>query len=653
MKTRIYLLFVIVVGLWIVLLSRAAFLQVLPNEKLNDLKKRERETKIEIAARRGVISDRYGKELAVTLSSYSLFADPKLITHPKPLARRLARLFSWPASDLITKLKSPERRFVWIKRHLSEAELKTLKSWQVRGLGFIEEPRRVYPSDSMAAQLLGFVGTEGKGLEGIELSLDKTLRGESRWVSLPRDARGRPLLANGRVLTDALDGADLQLTIDSELQFVLEAELRRAMQDHMAESASAIVMDAQTSEVLAIGQYPTYNLNEPNRAQLEVRRNRAVTDAFEPGSTTKTFVIAAALKEGLIKPSTQFFCEHGRMKVGDKWISEASPDEKFGNLTVSEILSRSSNIGAAKIAFALGDERLRAHLLDFGFGARTGVSLPGESRGILQKLPWRPHLLSNIGFGHGLSVTPIQLITAYTAIANGGWLKKPLIVKSVSDPEKDEPVTYEAEVVRRVLTAAEASTLTLMLTEATSAQSTGFNARIPGFPVAGKTGTAQKVDFQLGGYQKGSYISSFAGFVPAQSPRFVIYVAVDNPKKKYYGSEVAAPVFARIAQFAVRKAGLPPVLLHKDNLLENSRSLELTQKRALDRLEDVTNDPDFINGKVPKLQGLSLREVYQKLGGSGIQLSVDGSGLVTRSEPAESEPLPNSKQIRLHLSPVQ
>lgn len=621
---------------------RAAYVQILPNQRLGDLQRRQFETTVEMRARRGAIFDRNGKELAITIPAYSLFADPELIDGKRWLSKKLAKILRMNSAEIFKKLKS-EKRFVWIKRHITPAEMEDVKKWNVRGLGFIEEPKRVYPNDHLLAQVLGFVGVEGKGLEGLEMWYDERLKGESRRVQLPRDARGRPLLANGRVLTDVPDGAEVTLTIDSELQFMLESELRSAVEAHQANAAVGLILDAQTSEILAMGHAPTFNINQASSFAPEVKRNRSVTDAFEPGSTLKTILVASALQDGLIKPSTKFFCENGKMKVGDKWISEADTKHHFGWLTASEILAYSSNIGAAKIAFEMGAEKWREHLLNFGFGQRTGIDLPGESRGIVQPLPWRPHLLSNVSFGHGITATPLQIAAAYAAIANGGVLRKPYIVKTIQTLDDEEPLQFFSQDVRRVLQPAQAATVAMMLSNATTGQGTGVNAQIPGYPVAGKTGTAQKVDSEKGGYNEGVYISSFAGFVPASNPRFVIYIAVDHPRKDFYGSQVAAPVFARIAQYAVRRAGLPPLLIKQENVL--AKKLEKKDSYKAQQIQAMTT----MDGQMPDLIGLSLREAYQRLHGQSIQVDVRGSGVVSRTDPAAGEEMTGAKRVRVWL----
>lgn len=654
MKSRILILFSGFLVLWSILLLRAATLQIFPDVRLAGLKRRQFETSLQIRTRRGAITDREGVELAASVPAYSLFADPKLITDPYGLARQLGKALDIPVAQLRKRLRDKQRRFIWIRRQLSERQRNEIRAWEVPGLGFVEEPKRVYPNGSLLAQTLGFVGAEGGGLEGLELQFNKDLQGKLKTVLLPRDARGRPLLEDGRSLTEVPDGADLELTIDHEVQFTLEHALQDVVERFQADSAVGIVMDAQSSEILAMANVPVVDLNEPARKIAPfTRRNRIVTDAFEPGSTMKTFVVAGALKENLIKPSTRYFCENGRMKVGDKFISEADAKHRFGWLTVTEILSHSSNIGAAKIAFDLGQERVFRILSDFGFGAKTGVELPGEARGIMNPLPWRPHLLSNIAFGQGIAVTPLQIVAAYGAVANGGMLRRPILVKAIRSHDKEGAIDFQAEDVRRVLSPSEAATVRLMLMAATERDSTGENARIPSFQVAGKTGTAQKADTVKGGYIKNAYVSSFAGFVPAHNPRYVIYVAIDNPKKAYYGSQVAAPVFAKMAQYLVRRAGLPPVLISESNVITGANSEEkkrtALQQAAITELKrNVAETADSAamaakNEGFPNLMGLTLREALLRVRKDANQIDVRGHGVVVRTVPAPGTVMASGK----------
>ena len=656
MRARIVLILIGLTLLWSLLIARAGFLQLLPNDRLKSLERRQFETVVTLSPRRGDVLDRNGHELAVSMATYSLFADPKIVEQPRRVAKILARELRRPVKELEEKLRNRRKRFVWVERQLTKATRDTIGELKIRGLGFIEESQRIYPNERLLSHVLGFVGGDGQGLEGLELRYNDQLQAASKRVSMRRDARGRPLIVNGQIFNQVPDGNEVQLTIDRELQFIVEQELAQAVRDHAADSAVAVVLDAQTSEVLAMASSPTFDPNRSAEVSLERKRNRAVTDSFEPGSTMKTFVIAGALNKGLIEPNSRFDCEGGVMRIGKRVIRESDKNHKFQALTVNEILAVSSNIGSAKIAFKLGSEGVLETYKAFGFGDRSGVDLPGEARGIVQALPWHDHLLANISFGHGIAATPLQIANAYAAIANGGWLKQPYIVKAVRDRESGEVTEAKPKTLRRVLSEDQAAKMRIMLASVTSSEiGTGANARVPGFPVAGKTGTAQKVNPNGRGYLPGGYISSFAGFLPANDPKYVIYVAVDRPRREYYGATVAAPVFARIAKFAVRRAGLAPVLITQEHVVPKAR--RAPNKAALNpgRLPTIagvsaSTDPSFLNSTVPDLNGLTLREVMSRVTGTDVIVRVHGQGFVTHTVPSSGARLAESKELNVYMN---
>jgi cell division protein FtsI (penicillin-binding protein 3) len=653
LKSRIILLFSGVMVLWGALILRAAYLQFLPNEKLQSLQNRQFQTVVTLQARRGAIVDRNGRDLAMSATAYSLYADPKILEKRKPLAKALAKELGVSTESVYSKIKDGSKRFVWIQRLMEEDKANKIKSWNIRGLSFVEEWRRVYPNETLLAHTLGFLGSEGQGLEGLEKSFESDLKGNAKKVSVRRDARGRPLIADGLLFTENPDGNEIKLTVDSDIQYNLENELAQAVQAHEADSAVGVILDAETSAVVAMASVPTFDVNKAMKTAPEIRRDKVATDAFEPGSTLKTFVIASALRQELVAPNTKFFCENGSFKIGDKVIHEAETRESFGNITVSEILAVSSNIGTTKIAFKMGADSLRQGLLDFGFGSRLGLDLPGEARGSVQPLPWRPHLLSNISFGHGIAVTPLQMANAYAAIANGGVLNTPFIVQSVRDSETGQVREAQQKPIRRVLTAEQASQMRLMLSAVTTEGGTGKNARVPGFIVAGKTGTAQKVNPNGRGYMKGAYISSFAGFIPANNPKFVIYVALDHPRKGFYGAQVAAPIFSRVASYIVRKEGLAPVLLTDKNILPDKRKATKMDGEKSRGLSNV-GEGDIVStslelGVVPDVTTMTLREVLRRFSGKDISVKYRGQGIVTGVEPPVGAPLPENKEITVIL----
>lgn len=646
------------------LILRAGYLQFLPNGRLNSLQSRQFQTNVTLQARRGAIVDKNGRDLAMSATAYSLYADPKILNNKKVIAKKLAKVLSQSSEAVYTKIKDGSRRFVWIQRMLEQDRADEIKSWNIRGLSFVEEWRRVYPNENLLAQTLGFLGSEGQGLEGLELGYNHVLAGNQKKVQVKRDARGRPLIVDGLMFTENPEGSELRLTVDSELQYRLESELANAVSTFEAENAVGIILDAKTSAILALASAPTFDVNKAMKTPQEHRRNRVLTDAFEPGSTMKTFVISTALRDGVVQPNTKFYCEKGSFKVGNHLIREAESKEKFEDLTVSEILAVSSNVGTTKIAFKMGAEKMRQGLLDFGFGQRLGIELPGEARGMVQALPWKQHLLSNISFGHGISATPLQIANAFAAIANGGVLNTPYIVQSIHDLETGESTETKVKPIRRILSPEQASQMRAMLVGVTSKGGTGGNARVEGFMVGGKTGTAQKVNPNGGGYMNGVYISSFGGFIPANDPKFVIYIAVDSPKKAYYGATVAAPIFSRMASYAVRKEGIAPLLKLADDFSAKSKSRAVaaetkaaavatatanTNTNASIKTLAVTEELDKKTELVPNFTNLTTREVLRLVSGQEIKVKFVGQGKVSEIVPQAGSQLPENREVTVIL----
>ena len=633
--TWVYGLSCVIVALFLIQGFR---LQIWPNDRLVQTKKRLFEKVVTIKPRRGVIYDRYGRELALSVSSYSLFADPSLLKTPRATAKKLHQLIGGSQRRIFNKIKNKKRRFVWLKRHISEKHKEKIQSWDIYGLGFLEEPKRVYPNGKLMSQVLGFTGLDGHGLEGLELVFDEHLRGTTQKIITPRDARGRSLFIDGGLFINKSRGSDIYLTIDSDLQFVMERELESAVKKFKARSAMGLILSVEDSDILALAHYPNFDPNRPFKYSSDLYRNRIVADVFEPGSTFKTFIVATALKEKL-PPYTQFDGKKGKLAIGKHIIHEAEDDHTYDRLTISDILSVSSNVGSALLSLKLTDHVIYSSLKDFGFGQKMGVSFSLEGKGVIKPPPWRDILTGTVGFGQGLSTTPLQIATGYTAIANGGWLRKPKILHSVSNVNGQKKSIPFSSNERQVLSLEDAKTLTFMLTQATSQKGTGFRARIEGFLTAGKTGTAQKPDFKKGGYASGKYISSFVGFVPADRPRFVIYVAVDEPETKFYGSTVAAPIFSQVGSYVVRRSGLSPSIVKEPNVI--------TQPKLID--SKSVEKKDTVKERTPNFVGLSLRQSLQKAKSGDLSLRIQGSGLVLRSIPFSGSSLPKDRTVTLIL----
>lgn len=667
MKSRVITLFLMISMLWVVILGRASYLQFLPHKRLNALQGRQFKTVVNLPARRGNIVDREGKELALSAPAYSIYADPSIIENPKWASKFISGVLKSNPKAVYSKLKDKDRKFVWIDRLVSGNLVDQIKNQKIRGIGFVEEWKRVYPNEYLLSNVLGFIGKEGQGLEGLELLYDKELRGENKKMTLMKDAKGRPIIQDGLMFKELPQGKDVKLTIDSDLQFFVETELMQAMKKHEADGAYAVVLDAKTSAIRALVSLPHYDLNDPQKYSAANRRNRSVTDAFEPGSTLKTFVLADAIEKKVYTPNSKIFCENGHFKIGKRVIREAEKNHSKGLITVTEILQYSSNIGTSKIALKMGDNEIRSMLLKFGFGQKSGVDMPGEVKGILQPLPWNDHLLANVSFGQGVTVTPVQMANAYAAIANGGFLNKPYIIESIKDPETGEEEAAARQTGERVLSEETTKKMKDMLVAVTSEEGTAYAARVPGYSVGGKTGTAQKVNPKGRGYIPGGYIGSMAGFIPANDPEYVIYVALDHPRKGYYGAAVAAPVFSSIASYAIRKEGMQSAPLAKKGDSRKISSVfnespevvgdenpDLAYGLKKEEVKDFTADDLVTESKIltsaPNLKNLSIREVIDRVNENQIKVRFIGVGnKVESTQPAEGEALDADRKMTIFL----
>ena len=656
MKTKIVTLFIFICFLWTLIIFRAAYLQFLPHDKLNTLHERQFQTVVTLPARRGNVYDKDGKELAMSAPSYSLYADPKIIKDKKKASQELAQIIKQNQKEIFSKIKDGSKRFVWIDRLIEASDAEKIRQLKVKGFGLVEDWKRVYPNDSLLAPTLGFLGKEGQALEGLELYHDKVLRGEKKKVITRRDARGRPLVQDGLLFTENPQGKEIKLTIDSDLQYFVESELAATINHHEAAGGWAVVLDAKTSAIRAVASLPTFDPNNPMGSSSYNRRNRSVTDTFEPGSTLKTFVIASAIENKVIKPNTKIFCENGHFRIGKRVIREAEADHAQGTITVSEILAVSSNIGTSKIALKIGDHKMMQGLQQFGFGERSGVDLPGEAKGITVRLPWSDHLLANVSFGQGITTTPLQMANAFAIIANGGVLNKPHIVDTITDVETGEVIKTETQQIRRVISEQTAAQMRLMLAGVTSEGGTGMAARVPGFVVGGKTGTAQKIKPVGRGYLKGGYIGSFGGFIPANDPQFVIFIAIDHPRKNgYYGSIVAAPLFSKIASYAVRKNGINPDIIaeaQKNNSNEVTVTVAKPVERPVDQVVQITSaelEDEKLTSVAPYVKNLTMREVLNVAAEQKIQVKFVGSGRVETTYPEQGQALDTDRTMTVIL----
>jgi cell division protein FtsI (penicillin-binding protein 3) len=544
---RLRLLLVLVVLAFGATLARAVWLQAVRGQSLGRLAARQQHETVKIPAGRGTIFDRLGVQLAIGEEATTVSADPRQVQNPRAVALAAARKLGVNPNALYPQLLDKRRGFLYVERKADPVKASALEKLGLAGLSFTPEERRTYPQGPVASQVLGYAGLDNDGLAGLELGLDHTLTGTPGRETIVKDPFGRAIDVVSS--TPERDGRDVYLTLDHTIQANAESVLRATVRRWHAKDATAIVLDPRTGGILAMAVVPGYNANRYPQAPRGLQRNRAVTDTYEPGSTFKLVTVAAALSEHLVTATTPFTLKYS-IPVADRIIHDAEkrPTE---TLTVGQILSHSSNVGAVTLAEMLGPERLSHWISRFGFGQKTGIDFPGESPGIVLPLDrWSGSTIGNVPIGQGIAVTPVQMAAAYAAVANGGIWRTPHLVDHVAGGG-------HPRVARRRLFSRKVSGELMSMLQNVVAEGTGTLAAVPGYRVAGKTGTAAKPD-GLGGYSTSRYVASFVGVVPATDPRLVILVAVDEPQGAIWGGVVAAPAFREIARFDLQYLAVPP-----------------------------------------------------------------------------------------------
>jgi cell division protein FtsI (penicillin-binding protein 3) len=626
-------------------LGRAVVLQVYEQERLRELAQDQYVRQIEIPARRGDIFDRHGVPLAQSVEVDSIWVDPSLLPNPGSNARSLARALHLEPDELKARF-ARAKRFAWVKRQAKPDEVSSVKALELPGVGFTKEPRRFYPHRELAAQVIGIAGMDGSGLEGLELAFDQELSGHNLQLLGLRDAKGRKLLTQGTFYPPNRQGASITLTLDRQIQYFSEKALSKAVEDAKALSGMAVVLDPRTGEILSLVSYPSFNPNTPLEGSKELFRNRAALDVFEPGSTFKSFSIAAALNEGAIKAEDVFYCEDGAWDVGGHTIHDTHP---HGWLSPAKILQVSSNIGAAKVAQVLGRERLVRYYQRFGFGDRVGLGLSGEPRGAVP-FPKADVSLATMAFGHGVSATAVQLAAAYAALANGGILMRPWLVAKVTDPDGVVLLDKRPTEVARAVSARTAKQIVSMLESVVEKEGTAPRAKMAEYRVAGKTGTAQKVDPVAGGYSD-KRIASFAGIVPAEDPRAVVLVVIDEPKNDVYGGHVAAPAFKEITAAVMAYLGVPVSRPRASGLAlaVNSAEREESRPRAQPAAAEITDRTERGTVRVPDLQGKLSHDAVERLLAAALQPRLSGTGRVVSQLPPAGSLVEKGSRVTIEL----
>ena len=678
-RVRISIIAGILFLLLLTVLLTAYRMQITNGDKFKEMAEGQYLRDIELPSRRGSILDRRGAPLAVSVEVDSVFANPRVTgDNADTVAQKLARILAIPKRRLLKVLQS-KRYFRWIKRRITPRLAKEIRDADLPGIQLTRESRRFYPNRKLGGLVIGFSNLDGRGLAGVEHAYDGWLRGSR--VKLPglRDARGRRLLADG-FHGEVTAGHDAVLTLDKTIQYDVEQALQKAKVMPKTGWAAAIVMDPHNGDILAMSSAPNFDPNRYAESNVRHRRNHSITDAFEPGSTLKIFTVAAALQAAAIKPQSSFNCEQGRWKIGRHTIHDT---HHHGQLSVQEILKHSSNIGSAKIGFRLGRQGLYDGLTSLGFGAKTDLRLPGERKGILRKPEgWSDVGLANIAFGQGMTTTVLQLTQGLSALANGGIMMKPRLVLEVRKSSGETVQTFEPQ-GRRVISENVATIVRKMLVTVTEKGGTGEAAALDRYTVAGKTGTGQKVDPLTRAYSSRLWLASFIGMVPASNPRLVIAVVVNDPdaKKKYYGGDVAAPIFREIASRALNYLGVAPDknlardLAKKDakkkdakkqalESIARDRKLDANEKRGRElkveqpkrvahaRVKEVKTLTKAVGAArvIPDFTGMSLGEAISAASKAKVQLQPKGSGRAVAQSPGPG-PTSSTEICRVSFRP--
>lgn len=644
-RFRLGFVFVTFVAVFALVAFRLVQLQIIVNPALEALAERQFQKIGKKSPYRLPIYDRNREELAVSIPASSVFARPRLIRKKRYAARVLAKVLGESPSHWLQKLTS-DKPFVWLHRKLSEDLAKRLAHQNLPGIFIEPENKRIYPNGELAAPVLGFTDIDGNGLSGLELSLNEELLQKESKIPFLRDGRGNPSYIDSKYLPPDDGTAGVYTTIDRRLQHAVEEELDRSIQETGARAVMAVVMDPFTGEIFALGQRPTFDPNRANQFPSNLWTNRFISHLYEPGSTMKVLLAAEAIQDGLMTAKTPIDCENGQIFFGKRKIGEAESDHRYGILPLEKVIRYSSNVGAVKVAEALGVDRVRSTLDKFGLTSRTGISLPGEAVSAPKGDDyWKPIFLATVGFGQGVSVNPLQMVSSFAPFANGGYLVRPRILMR-------ENVPHEHLEVRRVLAPSTVQAMREILVGVTEEKGgTGVAARIADVRIAGKTGTAQKYEPGVG-YDSKKYFSSFIGFLPAEQPELLIGVMVDEPRKTFYASQVAAPLFKRIAERSLQILDkIPKRSINQKVAASVVPAHPIVQKPEPAPQLDVSTTPD---GKwvMPDLKGASMRDALRSIGKYMGNVKISGNGYLESQSPKAGTVVSSHSAVILHFSPA-
>ncbi len=643
MKGRLAV-FLVMMALWAAAISARLFqLQVVEHESYRQRALDQQLQVVELAPPRGTIFDARGRQLAVSMAVDSAYVLPHKIVDAKDAAKRIAPILGLTPEATLERL-TDRHRWLWLARQLDPPVAQALRDLGIEGLDFVEESKRFYPLDELAGPVLGFVGTDHSGLAGLESAYNQVVSGKLVRRRFLRDALDGGVVAPGFSFIDAEPGADLHLTIDATVQHIVEAELARALETSRARAGVVVLMQPRTGAILAMASLPTFNPNRFADYPQTRWRNAAVEFAFEPGSTFKAITATAALESNLIDPMDIIDCAQGGITLGSLRIRDHKP---FGRLTFRDVIARSSNVGIIKVGLRLERSDFFEQIRKFGFGSPTGIDLPGENAGIFRGVEkWSKYEAAYLSIGQGISATPVQLVRAFGALANGGILVRPHVVATV-DHGDHRQAPADGEASEAVASAATLRTVTRLL-EAVVEDGGGTLAAVPGYRVAGKTGTAQKALPGVG-YLPDRHVASFLGFVPSRRPEIVALVMLDDPEGLFYGGEVAAPVFGSIMARVLPYLGVAPSLPEGFDAPPETRASESTPAQEPGALltramrpaaGGVSEQGERLElGAVPDVRGLTAREAIQVLAERGLMPRLHGSGFVETQVPVAGQPL--------------
>jgi cell division protein FtsI (penicillin-binding protein 3) len=664
------------IGFWMLLISaRLVYLQFSQYENLANRARQQQQNAIETSPQRGELLDRQERQLARSVQTVSLFLDPDGLdaTTLDRNAQQLAKSLGLKQAELAKEFRdaaATKKRFIWLARRLDADFANKIVEMKLPGVQTQLEPKRYYPNGSLAAHVLGYVGLDGKGLGGVEQFYNAKISGEAGQLLVERDANGKPYESYEIA---SKPGQTVVLTIDQSIQYMAEQALQGAVQRSHAKSGTVIVLDPRSGEILALANAPTFDPNKVSEAKPETRSNWALQNIYEPGSTFKVIAFSAALEKKLVKIEDHIDCQMGAITVAGRVVHDHKP---FGSLTIPEALAKSSNVAAIKLGMRVGDPTMYDYIKRFGFGSKTGIELPGETNGILRKVErWQPSSIGSIAIGQEVGVTPVQMVSAFGALANDGVRIAPHLIREVRDAGGN--VVYRAQPEQRRVISAETAIALRGMLEGVTLNGTAKKAQLDGYSAAGKTGTAQKIDPKTKAYSSTKFVGSFVGFAPVSNPQVVIIVVIDEPAGAYHGGDVAAPVFREVAEQVlpalnvmpdIETSSGPDLIAQANTDPERAAKIQEEQAQSEEQRKATMPTVDSNGGRsgevvyavatkkamlMPDLRGRSVRDVARTCAQLGLQVEARGEGRVLKQSPSAGTEVNTGQLVYIDFGRLQ